>query len=186
MSRSSAKTVVVAISGAIGSGKTSVARALSKKLELPVASFGDYVRNVAKSRRQDISRTTLQEISEELLSSVGPQNFVRNVLADSSWNRLSPLVVDGLRHEQVLMALRKEVEPIPVLLVYLEATSSLRHERVAARDKGADSNLQEFELHSTEKEVATRIRSLASVILDSSTSEETLVEAILSEMRRLE
>ena len=58
---------VIAIAGGIGSGKSTIARALADYFKCPIASFGDYVRGVAELRGREANRRELQEIGEQLL-----------------------------------------------------------------------------------------------------------------------
>jgi len=168
------------LAGAIGSGKTSVALGLASALDCPVASFGAYVREVAARTGRGSSRKVLQEISEELIASLGPRGLTRNLLASTVWEREQSLVVDGIRHPAVVAALRAEVAPLPVILAYLDVKPEVRRERLVARDNLSAQELDGFELHSTERDVGTRVRALADVVLTADGQVEDTVAGVMN------
>jgi dephospho-CoA kinase len=159
------RSTVVGLAGPIGSGKTSVALGVASALECPVVSFGNYVRELAAQTGRGNSREVFQEISEQLMASLGPHGLTRNVLASQVWDRKHSLVVDGIRHPEVVVALREEAAPLPVILVYLDVRSKIRHERLVARDNLSAREIDGFEVHSTERDVGTRVRALADVVV---------------------
>jgi dephospho-CoA kinase len=172
----------------MGSGKTSIARGLAKVLECPVASFGNYVRDLAGRIGRNSSREALQELSEQLLASIGPRGLTREILDSSSWDRNQSLVVDGIRHPTVVAALRAEVAPLPLILVYLDVPPAVRHERLVGRDNLSANEIEGFDLHSTERDVGTRVRALADIVLTADGQvEETLaaVKNAICSWRRL-
>lgn len=181
------RSIVVGLAGAIASGKTSVALELANTIQCPIASFGQYVRDAAIRRGLGTDREVLQKISEELIASFGPQGLTKKVLESAMWDREHSLVVDGVRHPTVVEALTVEVSPIPFILVYLEVRFETRQERLVARDNLSSSHVKSFELHSTEREVGTRVRGLADIIVTADGQiADTLAEVmkpILSELQ---
>lgn len=104
--------VVIALSGAIGSRRSELAERLAEKLGWPKIKFSDYIRQqilAAGENAQD--RLLLQQYGQRLV-----QNhliaFVEGVLAmaPQNWQADGNLVVDGLRHVEVLLSLRSLVE----------------------------------------------------------------------------
>lgn len=156
---------MVGLAGPIGSGKTSVAQGIANALKCPIVSFGTYVRELSARSGRGHSRQVLHEISEELIASLGLYQLTQNVLASIVWNRKQSLVVDGIRHANVIAALRAQVAPLPVIVVYLDARHDLRRERFIARDNLSAQEFDAFELHPIEQNVGTQVRALADLIV---------------------
>lgn len=174
------RSTVIGIAGLIGSGKSSVALNLASRLQCPVASFGGYVRALATNRGQEIRRGNLQELSEQLLASLGAEGLTRNVLAATAWDRKHSLVVDGVRHAAVVAALKAEVAPMPFLLIYLDVTVEVQQHRLVARDNLSAKELHGIELHSTERDVASEVRDLADLIISADGKVVEIVDAVMS------
>jgi dephospho-CoA kinase len=173
-------SAVIGLAGPIGSGKTSVALGLASALNCSVASFGTYVRELAVRSGRGTSRDTLQEISEQLIDLIGLRGLTRNVLASAVWDREHSLVVDGIRHPDVVTALRAEAAPLPVILVYLDVSPKVRRNRFVTRDNLSAWELDSFELHSTERDVETRVRALADVVMTADGQVEDVVAAVIN------
>src|SRR4051812_46776907 len=104
---------VVAFSGGIKGGKSSVSREVAARLEWPRVGFGDEVRSVVRSRSLDpCDRDTLQAVGQELVDT-NARGFCQHVLsqAGSRWIPGGDLIIDGLRHVEVATALRELVKP---------------------------------------------------------------------------
>jgi dephospho-CoA kinase len=125
--------IVLGLSGASGAGKTVVAKAISNTLRWRTASFGEYVRTVA--RRQgldDSSRDVLEDLGEQLVKE-DVERFCLAVLTHFNWKSGEPLVIEGVRHGQVAEALRRLVAPMDFRIVYLEVDDQTRKERLRQR-----------------------------------------------------
>jgi len=174
--------VVVGLAGLIGSGKSSVALGLASILECPIASFGTYVRSIAEQFGKPDSREVLQRIGENLL--VSPGELTRKVLESSGWDHKKSLVVDGVRNSSVVTALRQEVAPLRFILVYLEVSEEVRRNRLAERDKLSVRDLERFDLHSTERDVPTLVRSLADIVLAADRQIKDTVDVLITAIRK--
>ncbi len=167
------QAVAVAFAGAIGAGKTSVSTKVAEMLGWSRASFGDYVRAVARDRELDAnSRDVLQSIGEELIAQ-GWEDFCRAVLARGSWTPGQPIVIDGIRHVHAVEALRGLVAPMPLYLVFLKASEEVRAARIRSRDsqgQGLATQDRKLDRHSAEVEVATHLPIIADAVV--STEEE--------------
>src|SRR5207237_1082407 len=86
------KPLVMALSGRIGSGKTTVSTEVARRLGWVRTSFGDYVRSLARSRGLDDSRETLQPLGASVLNE-GVEPFCRAVLAQAGWTSGTPVVI---------------------------------------------------------------------------------------------
>lgn len=126
----------VVVSGAICSGKSSVIKCLARVHGWDVVSFGAYVRHTAEQRGEEATRPNLQALGTELLSSLGAEKFLIDVIAHA--NPSSDVhVYDGVRHLAMLEALRR-MYPRPVV-VYLDVEANERYRRFAARSRHDDS-----------------------------------------------
>lgn len=173
------RSIVVGIGGQIGSGKTSVAVNLASQLDCPLASFGSYVRKVASDRGLPTRREVLQDLSIELLASLGAEGLTRNVLTSSGWDRKHSLVVDGIRHSAIVAALKQQVSPLPFLLVYLDVSAKVRENRLVVRDNLSTKEINRFEHHSTEQDVPEGVRQLADIVINSERDVKETVSSVL-------
>lgn len=168
---------IIALAGGIGSGKSTVARAIATRLGCPVASFGDYVRSVLKRSQVNPSRAALQRKSEELIESLGWQGLTQNVLVEARWTPNQSLVADGIRHPDVIKALKVAVAPLPVLVIYLDVEPHVRAARVAARDNLSSDDLAKFDRHPTETSVGNEVKAMADVTVNASgAAEQTIAQ----------
>jgi dephospho-CoA kinase len=173
--------VVIAVAGEIGSGKTTVARALAQALDCQLVSFGSYIRSLAgRTNPNDLSRHNLQQLSDEIMASIGPAGLTKSVLTFSGWNRTHSLVIDGIRHPDVLAEIRNSVAPMPVFLIYIDVLPELRYQRVAARDALSRAELAVVDSHSTERDVSTKIRELADLVIAGNRSAEELAAEVIN------
>jgi dephospho-CoA kinase len=151
---------IVGLSSRMGAGKSTIARALAERLGIPRVSFGDYVRELARSRGLQQSRTVLQELGESLVQD-GPERFVRGVLSKVPFQ--DGAVIDGIRHVEILKAIRNAVSPLTVALVYVETEEGVRIRRLIERGMRLDE-IEAADRHSTEKQVSGPLR--ASAVLE--------------------
>lgn len=110
--------MVICIAGKAGSGKTSVARELSAKMNCRYVTISNYLR--AKSGKTDVSREELQAIGNECIES-GWGTFVHDFLKFINWDERSTLIIDGVRHVLFMDMLRIELYPVRPICVYLDA-----------------------------------------------------------------
>jgi hypothetical protein len=144
---------VVALSGRIGSGKSSLAAAVAEQLGAPCVSFGDYVRRVALNLALDpTEREVLQDLGEFLVRY--PEPLCKKTLESVSYRPGHALVVDGLRHLEVIPPLRALVAPAELVLVHVVAPDSER-ERRARAGESVLGDVHKLEKHSTEVQVLT-------------------------------
>ena len=172
--------LIVTFAGGRGSGKSTLSAELSRRLGYARVSFGDYVRGEAHRRGLTSRDEVLQSIGEELVSA-GPTTFARNVLSTVVWDANGVLLVDGVRHKEILEAIRSIAAPTPVKLVFVNVDKEQRKERLSVRgDDGRQ--FDKLEAASTEVQVAGVLPKLADLVVDGSMpvtdSISTLVRAI--------
>lgn len=172
------KPVVIGFSGKISSGKSTLVSTVANSLGFARASFGDYVRSVAGERGLDDSREQLQAVGESLVNGDVTQ-FCLSVLAQAGWLDGQPLIVDGIRHRQVLETMKQLVAPLPFLLVFVQTDEAVREERLRREEDIKQGWLQQIDAHSTEVQVQSVLSNLADLTVDGSKSIEELTREIL-------
>ena len=175
---------VIGFSGRIASGKSAISAALAADIGCRRVSFGDYVRKVAAERGLAPTREALQSLGEEL-EAADVNRFCRAVVDWAEWRLGSSLVVDGIRHVQVLESLRSLVKPTPLILVFVEAGDSRRTSRLAERGEGEDARLGLVESHSTERDVLEGLPQLADIRLSADDSTGSAVATLRAELELL-
>lgn len=138
---------LVGIAGPIAAGKSDLAKTLAAHRVGTRASFGGYVRRVARERGVADERDELQRLGEPLLAELGAVEFTERALAGIA---APDLVVDGVRHVAVSDALA--ARPVRYLLVFVELDDERRRARLEARE-GYPVDLATLDGHSTEREV---------------------------------
>ncbi len=169
--------VVIAFAGPIGSGKSTVSAAIAEALGLPRASFGDYVRSVAKQRGLTQDRETLQLVGSELIEN-GWGPFCKAVLSQAGWKRGDGIVVDGIRHIEAIEALRQMTAPLKFFPVFISIEGEDRKSRLMSKGIMDDGEKSKIESHSTEVQVSS-LHSKASLVLDGSQPISELVGQII-------
>jgi adenylate kinase family enzyme len=174
--------LLLAFSGGIGSGKSTLSSGVANTLRWPRSSFGDHVRAVALSRGLDADARDVQQEVGALLAASGWAPFCRAVLAQADWRPGQPLVVDGVRHVEALETLRTLVTPTPVALIHVTVGEVAHVERL--RGKGIDDlERRRVEAHSTEAQVATVLPAVADMIADGARPKGDLIADIVRWVR---
>lgn len=169
--------VVVAFSGAIKSGKSSLARAVAITLSCPCVSFGDQVRSEVRARGLAESREILQQVGESLVSQHLTE-FCEDTLAQArSWAPPQPLVIEGIRHAEALSELRMLVNPVRLFHVHIMLGQPTRSAR-AAKSGGTLSN--RWDAHSTERQVHTDLPRIADLVVDGELATNVQVDRIVA------
>jgi dephospho-CoA kinase len=175
-------TIAIGFAGKIGSGKTTLSSKVSETLAWPYVSFGNHVRNVARQRGLDESREVLQEIGASLVSS-DPGLFCREVLSQADWQPGLPIVIDGIRHVEVVEVLRRLIAPSSLRVVYIEVADGVREARLPEEGINNATQLMQIETHSTEVQVRTVLPESADLIVDGSKELDDLVNEIVDWVR---
>lgn len=169
--------LVIGVIGKIASGKSSLARTLSSAYGCPYVSFGDEVRRVAGERNLPDSREILQAIGAELVATK-PVEFCEAVLAQSSWTKSRCMIIDGIRHVQIVEILRRMVAPSGLRLVFVETPEDVRDERLARESVRNAEARHRIEQHSTEAQVDSILAQMADLVVDGTKPVDQLVTEI--------
>lgn len=170
---------IIGVAGQIGSGKTSLALALCKRINAQRVSFGDCVRSEALRRGITPDRSSLQMLGENLIAELGPYGFVRKVL--NSIDKHPIVVLDGVRHIEIWQAVC--LFTFQNTLIYLDIEESIRLNRLKNRD-GLDDESIKNAMHHPMEENIPQLKSLADIVLSEGTIEEMVAE-ILSRLEEL-
>lgn len=170
-------SIVLCFSGGIASGKTSLANRVAERLGLPSASFGSFVRSIAKARGTSEDRSSLQALGEALIEELGWDAFCRAVLDSAGWKPGSSIVVDGIRHLSALNTLRAIVAPIATRLVFVDVPLDVRQERAEHRSQEG-TDVAKADAHSTEKDVRDVLREMADLVVDGTRDPSSLLNDV--------
>ncbi|MCP5056916.1 MAG: AAA family ATPase [bacterium] len=170
---------VIGLAGQIGAGKSSIARGLAEALDWKVGSFGEYVRDVATESGFEHTRDNLQAVGEDLIQTLSADEFIHRVVSASGWDGASGLIIEGIRHQHIAEALPQFFRPSAYALVFVSAPRELRELRLKQRDGSSTSEIVRAERHSTELEIATRVRGLADTVFPATADVPAAVSGIL-------
>lgn len=133
--------VIITLSGAIGSRRSELADKLSQRLGWPKVKFSDYIRlRIQESGDDPESRVLQQQFGQRLVQN-HLSEFVDGVLglAPEGWAETGNLIVDGLRHVEVLLTLRKlATERANSLVFYVHVKPDPLERENSARDRGIE------------------------------------------------
>ena len=143
--------VAIGVAGRIGSGKTTLASLLAKRIGCPRASFGEFVRSSAQARGLDFTeRSILQDLGDELIAE-GWTPFVDAVLLQAGYSS-GPVVIDGIRHLSAIETLRSRLDPTPLVVVAVDISDEQRRQRL--HDRGLESHdVKSADAHANESKV---------------------------------
>lgn len=167
---------VICLSGAPGSGKTTIAKAVAAHTGLQCGSFGDYVRARARERGLSTERASLQRLGQSLIDQ-GPRDFCKATLDWLGWSPPHGLILEGLRHVSVYEALRALVHPVRVSLVFIDVDESLQRARLKSRS--GEELSQALTADPTERDVSS-LRHRADLVVSNPEIPESAVAAITS------
>src|SRR5262245_37743225 len=103
-SQKAAPSAVLSFAAPIEAGKTTVSTRVAELLIAPRVSFGEYLRGLARERGLEMTREVLQDLGEQLVRK-DVRGFCEDVLKQQPWEPGRPLIIDGVRHIEVLEAL---------------------------------------------------------------------------------
>lgn len=158
-----APNFVLAFSGGLGAGKSSLTNALAERLGWPRLSFGDHVRKIAQENGRDWKdRAVLQQLGQALILT-NVEGFINDVLAPAG--DAPNVILDGVRHVEVLFTLREKLND-RIRLVHLEAPSDIRQERYMQREAVERRLLARYEQDITEAQIARILPQYADLLVD--------------------
>lgn len=169
------KTSII-ISGEICSGKSTLAKELSKKVNVPIASFGSYLTHYCSQHNVESTRRNLQDVGESFIQK-DPKAFLMEVIKFSGGNSYQ-LIFEGVRHKVILAEIISLSSATK--LIYLETPEPIRHQRYNSRDGQNHIDIDSFRAkcnHPVEQDIKL-LKPKANLILDGSKKIDELVETI--------
>jgi cytidylate kinase len=169
---------IIAFSGSSHTGKTTLARLLASHLQCKFASFGEYVRSEASRKAiPRPSRRDLQDMGQNLVErDLVP--FCRAVLAAADFRPGDRLILDGVRHKEVLQTISKLSQGQPVALIYLH--TALKNRMARDESSASEQDLQLEDSHKVESQVHSELRELADLVVETSQGPSSTLSHILS------
>jgi len=168
---------VIAFSGRRASGKSTVSSEVAKALDWKWASFGTYIRAAAKHEGVSDSTENLQELGAMFVKE--PDRFCKEVLSFAGWQAGEPLIIEGVRHKEVMESLRRIVAPLETRLVFLDVDEVERVKRLEEREKSSQERTKAVEEHSTEKQVKDILPAEADFRIGTDQPSEVVVQKII-------
>lgn len=156
------------ISGKICSGKSTIAKVISEKYGVPIASFGGYLRNYCQENEIEITRKNLQDIGENFIQK-DAKMFLDEVISFSSKGSRS-LIFEGVRHKTILNLIKGISKKSKMMYVF--ADKEIRYKRFIARAENDSVSIEEFDVndnHIVESEIE-QIKNECDLITDTSSS----------------
>jgi cytidylate kinase len=152
---------MILIAGPVRSGKSTLARRIADRFGGIHVSFGEAVRQRTQVMGLPDQRGFWQRVGEEWVAK-DPQGLCDVVLGSTAGNAL--VVVDGVRHRRVHDLLQANAESRRVVMVFVGADLSVRHDRLAS-DGLSDEAISRVLSHSTEAELSW-LRGRADIVAD--------------------
>ncbi len=173
-------SLIVCFSGKIGSGKSSVVKALAERIRWKHAGFGDYLRaEIKKCGGDPTSRETQQGMGQRMVVE-DPEGFCAAVLSYGDFRRGDNLLVDGVRHVEIFETLRKITNPEPVKLIFLAVGAEVQRTRIHLRSDYSD--LDRAGAHIVEAGLTKSLPELADVVINADIALDGVVAACLEKI----
>lgn len=169
-------TYLIALAGAPGAGKSTLAKALGERKGWRVRSFGSYVREVAKERGLPEERTVLQTLGDTLGQELGEAEFTARTISEPRPGETG-IILEGIRKHAQWEEARKHATY--AFLVYLDVSDDIAKERLLRRGLASDDGktYEAIVNHPMEIERAT-LKNMATIVLQPDT-----IEAWVNEIR---
>ena len=159
-------------------GKTTISSEVAVRLGAPWVSFGDYLRREARERGLEVTREALQALGGLLLA-LDARKFCEDVLGQQPPEPGRPLIVDGVRHLEVLDHIRGLFDPAPVSLVYIDIDRATQRARLDKDEFARGKSVEDIESHPTERQVRSALPGKADLILDGTRAPGELVDEVI-------
>jgi dephospho-CoA kinase len=175
--------LVLGIAGKIGSGKSTLSKIIAAELNYKYASFGDHVRKIALAKGISPTRRNLQNLGQQLLNE-NIKQFCLGVLSDIQWRQGQGLIIDGIRHEEIITVIKEIIFPDLFKLIFIKVDDdNIR----MARMRIDDSDLKSIDDHPTENQVqSNKLIGLSDLTLDADKPISFQINQILSWYMRLD
>jgi cytidylate kinase len=157
---------IVMIGGRIASGKSFVANLIGNKFDMPIASFGAYLKYYCEQNRLPIDRKNLQDIGDAFVKK-DLMKFSKDVISHFIGTS-DKIIIEGVRHRALLAELIQQNKNH--VAIYVFADFKTRYNRYVTRHTDMDgrgllSQFIEFDNHPVEQEIES-LRPLCDLEID--------------------
>jgi dephospho-CoA kinase len=175
-------SLLLCLSGQIGSGKSSVSKAVAEALGWRRSGFGDYLRSETVRLGGDPDdRKALQDLGQMRVDD-DPAAFCRDVLAAGGFHPGDDFVIDGIRHVRIFEILATVSVPSQARLLFLGAPETTRIARVEARPDVHD--FARASMHRVEAELRNELPQRADGTVNADQSLERVISDCLNLVQR--
>ena len=146
--------VSIVIVGKIRSGKSTFAKSISKCLNFPIASFGEYLVDYSKQKNLPIHREVLQNLGNDLVREDSSDFLNKVVSYNGSPNKV---IFEGVRHKTIFDEIKNISEKS--FAIYLDINEEIRLQRFIQQEKEIDlksnaiNDFYERNNHQVEQEI---------------------------------
>lgn len=172
----------ISVCGKIGSGKSTILRALSERYGWDIVSFGGYIKSLIADPNPP--RETYQRLGQELFASRGPKGLLEDAL-EFCKPQSDTYLIDGIRHVSVVHELRAICSPTSV--IFLSVSDDLRYQRFLTANSAADpmpyKDFLQMCKHPIEQGI-DEIASLADLVVDASRDFGDIFALVNEDLRR--
>lgn len=175
----------IVICGQMGSGKSTIAAFLASKLSKQVVSFGNYIRRLAQESGQPTTRDALQNLGQAQYQSLGATGLLHGVLHLAGVEEDQTVVFDGVRHTEVLAAIRRSAERTVAIYLEVSAEERYRRRRCQSSHDLSPEEFQSVEHHEVEAETRM-LAELCDYVIDASRTLPDIQNILPSELFTLE
>ena len=161
------RKLVLLISGPIAVGKSSIVSALTDKFGLRNLSSGNYLKNIAISRRLKADRATLTRIGDEMDLETDYAWVVDKVLESAMEQNplIDKWVFDSVRKKRQVFHFRDTFPNLVVHIHFVAEERTLR-DRYNSRNASKDNRSYEIAVLSPNEKEARSLREIADHIFD--------------------
>lgn len=177
---------VVTLSGAIGTRRSDIAVALAEQLAWRRVKFSDYIKShLQGAGGTPEDRRMLQKVGQDLVQT-DVEGFVASVLAQAEgWKGGQDLVVDGLRHTEVRLALLNAIKPSTLYYVHVEVDEPTRQSTAESVRGIQERLLYRYDQDLTEAQLPKILPAYADQIVDGSLPAGLVAERVVARLRAM-
>ena len=177
---------VVTLSGAIGTRRSDIAVALADRLDWQRVKFSSYIKSKLTAGGGDPDDRRLQQKLGQELVQTDVRGFVAGVLAQAhGWEPGGNLIVDGLRHAEVRLALLAEIDPSALHYVHIEVDEVTRQETAETVRGIQERLLYRYDQDLTEAQLPRILPAYADQIIDGSLPATMVAEKVIARLKAL-
>lgn len=172
---------VLIFSGGIASGKTTVSKALSQKYGWPVVGLGDCIRREAEKKGLPTNRDYLQGFGKSIVDESHKafcQFILNNATELFNWKMGESLIIEGVRHQEIVGMFREVVAPTNVILIFLDVDEEIRKRRLKERSIDEYELFTILESHPNELQVKMVLPLIADLKIQGNQSVQNIIDII--------